>query len=222
MAPSRKDKGKGKYDEGSSAPDPLNLGRLVDTPREKKLLLNFRNRHPPPKYGDMSTFPSLSFDFTTLFHFQGLDTLIAELGSIYPDLVRSFYANLYIGKGCIFSSRVKGKEIVLTMEEFGKFLDVPSEGERTCHGYNIDWPCYNKINHYFSISRLTEHEINNKRSHNIALNRLILSTNNPSVIDRMLHYFIYYILMPKHSIHSQTNDTEMQIIYAVKNNLKVN
>jgi hypothetical protein len=43
MDPSKRDKGKGKSDEGSSALDPLNLGRLVDIPREKKLLLNFRN-----------------------------------------------------------------------------------------------------------------------------------------------------------------------------------
>ncbi|KAI5397255.1 hypothetical protein KIW84_063177 [Lathyrus oleraceus] len=90
LAPSRKDKGKGKSDEGSPAPDPLNLGRLVDTPREKKLLLNFRNRPPTPqKYGNMSTFPSLSFDFPTLFHFQGFDTLIADSGPIYPDLWES-------------------------------------------------------------------------------------------------------------------------------------
>ncbi|KAI5433285.1 hypothetical protein KIW84_020533 [Lathyrus oleraceus] len=38
----------------------------------------------------------------------------------------------------------------------------------------------------------------------------------------MLHYFIAYILMPKHSNHYQINDTEMQIIYAVKKKLQGN
>lgn len=57
MEPSRKDKGKGKVDEILSAPNPLNLGRLVDTPSEKKVLLSFRNRPlTPPKYGNMSYF----------------------------------------------------------------------------------------------------------------------------------------------------------------------
>lgn len=110
MAPTRKDKGKGKADEGSTALDPLNLGRLVDTPREKILLLNFRSHTLTlSKYGNMSSFPSLGFDFPTLFHHQELDTLIANSGSIYTDLVRAFYANLSIENGCVFTSNVKGK-----------------------------------------------------------------------------------------------------------------
>ncbi|KAI5387242.1 hypothetical protein KIW84_073400 [Lathyrus oleraceus] len=153
MAPTRREKGKGKDDEGSSVPDPLNLGRLVDTPREKKLLLNFINYSlTPQKYGNLSTFPSSSFNFPALFHFQEFDVLIADSGPISPDLVRSFYANLSIGKGCIVSFTVKEKEILLTMEDFRKCLEVPFVGERICHGYTIDWTDYSKVNYYFSIS----------------------------------------------------------------------
>lgn len=108
MVPTRKDKG--KVDEGSTASDPLNLRKLVDTPREKRLLLNFRNHTLTlPKYGNMSSFPFLSFDFPALFHYQELDTLISHSGSIYIDLVRAFHANLSIENGCVLTSNVKGK-----------------------------------------------------------------------------------------------------------------
>ncbi|KAI5429316.1 hypothetical protein KIW84_034075 [Lathyrus oleraceus] len=131
MAPTRREKGKAKVDECSidKAPYPLNLVRLVDTPREKRLLLGFRVRHlTPQKYGNLSTFLSTSFDFPALFHFQGLSVLIADSGRIYPNLVKTFYEFFSIGKGCIVSSIVKAKEILLTMEEFGKCLEVSYEG----------------------------------------------------------------------------------------------
>ncbi|KAI5447087.1 hypothetical protein KIW84_014801 [Lathyrus oleraceus] len=132
MALTIREKGNRKVDEGSTSqvPDPLNLGKLVDTPWEKRLLLSFKNHSLTlPKYGNLSTFLSSSFDFPALFHFQGLDVLIADAGPIYHNLVKAFYANLSIGKGCIVSSTIKGKEILLTMEEFGKCLEVPSEGK---------------------------------------------------------------------------------------------
>lgn len=62
----------------------------------------------------------------------------------------------------------------------------------------------------------------NNRARNSSSNMLILLGKNLSVIDRMLHYFIVYILMPKHSNCSKISDTEMQIICTVKNRLKVN
>lgn len=38
----------------------------------------------------------------------------------------------------------------------------------------------------------------------------------------MLHYFIANIVLPKHSNHSQISDMDLQIIYAIKNRIKVN
>lgn len=71
---------------------------------------------------------------------------------------------------------------------------------------------------------MSEQEIYNKRARNSGstLNRHILYYANLTVSCRMIHYFIRYNLIPKFSNHSQINDTKMQIIYAVKNRLKVN
>lgn len=165
VAPTRKEIGKAKIGENDSdqALDSQDLIETLEpTLKERRLHFNFRN-YPlnPPKYGNLALFPSLSFDFLALFHHQGLDSLIADSGPIYPDLVRIFYANPSIAKGCIFTSHVKGKYIVLTLEEFGKCLDIPYEGERILHVFTQDWHGYSKVSYYFSISHFTEQEILN-------------------------------------------------------------
>lgn len=109
---------------------------------------------------------------------------------------------------------------MLTIGEFGKCLGFPSEGERIRLGYSCDWQGYEKLQYYFSISRFTKQEIFSKK--HSASNQLILYSSNLSVSDRMLHYFIAYILLPKHSNNSQISDTEMQALYALKNHIKVN
>lgn len=43
-----------------------------------------------------------------------------------------------------------------------------------------------------------------------------------TVNDRMLHYIICYVLVPKDSNHSQISELEMQIIFAIKNNIRIN
>lgn len=45
----------------------------------------------------------------------------------------------------------------------------------------------------------------------------ILTTN-----DLMIHYYLDYMLVPEISNHSTITDTEMQLLYAIKNNMQVN
>lgn len=189
------------------------------------MLLAFRDKTlTTPKYDNLSNFPANSFDFPTLFHFQGLGFVIANCGPFYPDLVKTFYCNLFTEHGYVVKYFVKGKDIVLTKEDFGKCLSIPFEGERICQGFTCDWTDCEKNKYYFSISRLSEHGIftNKARNYVRASNWIIVYSLNLSVIDRMLYYFIAYILMSKHSNHSQINDTKMKVIYVVKNKWKVN
>lgn len=172
MAPIRKDIRKGKvdvdsYEHAHVILDPLNLGRLVQTSKEKRLLLAFRNRTlTTPKYDNLSNFPANRFDLPTLFHFQGLGFVIANCGPFYPDLVKTFYCHLFIEPGYVVKYFVKGKDIVLTKEDFGKCLSIPFEGERVCQGFTCDWTNHEKNKYYFSISRLPEHEIFTNKARN--------------------------------------------------------
>lgn len=93
-------------------------------------MLAFRNRAlTTQKYANLQSFLALSFDFLELLDHQGLSILISYSGPYFPDLVLTFYCNLSISIGCIVKSCVKVINIVLSMKDFGKCLNVPYEGE---------------------------------------------------------------------------------------------
>ncbi|KAF1888174.1 hypothetical protein Lal_00008087 [Lupinus albus] len=50
----------------------------------------------------------------------------------------------------------------------------------------------------------------------------ILVVGNLNLKDRMLHYYLSYVIMPKFSNHSQINDIELQLVYDLKHNLEIN
>ncbi|KAI5434407.1 hypothetical protein KIW84_021304 [Lathyrus oleraceus] len=52
--------------------------------------------------------------------------------------------------------------------------------------------------------------------------RILCYAKNLSVDDRMLHYVICHVLLPKDSNLSQINDLEMQVLFAVKNKIRIN
>ncbi|KAF1877079.1 hypothetical protein Lal_00033633 [Lupinus albus] len=50
----------------------------------------------------------------------------------------------------------------------------------------------------------------------------ILSVGYLKLEDRLLHYFLSYVILPKFSNHSQISDIELQLMYAMKYNIKIN
>lgn len=154
----------------------------------------------PQKYINLPSFPTHNFNFHEPLKYKHLESLISISGPIYPNLVKDFFSNLSIGTGCVFYSKVKDKNIMLSLEEFGLFLDVSSEGQAIQHKFFLEWKGYSKVDYYFNISRLTQQDIPSKKIQ--ASSHLILSRKNLSASDRMLHYVITYILMSKHSNHS--------------------
>lgn len=106
MAPSRTDKGKGKAIDDSTCPDSdrpnkFNFGRSVPTPKENiNFMLAFRNRsQTAPKYSNVSSFPTSSFDSPKFLNHQGLGILILYFGPYLFDLVSNFYCYMSIGNG---------------------------------------------------------------------------------------------------------------------------
>ncbi|KAF1874306.1 hypothetical protein Lal_00013744 [Lupinus albus] len=53
-------------------------------------------------------------------------------------------------------------------------------------------------------------------------NRDIIAVGNLNLEDRLLHNFLSYVIMPMFSNHSQINDIELQLMYALKHNLEIN
>ncbi|KAF1862544.1 hypothetical protein Lal_00033447 [Lupinus albus] len=53
-------------------------------------------------------------------------------------------------------------------------------------------------------------------------NRDILSDGYLKFEDHLLHYFLSFVILPKFSNHSQISDIELQLVYAMKYNIKIN
>ena len=82
------------------------------------------------------------------------------------------------------------------------------------------WDNYNSLEYFVSISRGTQANLMSRQR--TESSRVVKYANMLSVSDRMLHYVLTYVLVPKHSNHSQVSELELQLIRAMKLNLKIN
>lgn len=221
MAPSRKHKGKSQIDEGSS--EHQEAAQHAPSLKTMRLTFYFWNRSlMPVKYGNLSSFPSHSFEFSKLLKRQGVYSVVFDYGNFYPDLVKDFYANLVIipGDNHVLTSMVKNTEIILNLEAFRNCLGISYVGQAFHHGLVPKWEGYSKMDYFFHICRVSQQAILGKK--NPGSSRLLLFSKNLTVSDRMLHYLISYVLMPKHSNHSQIGDLELQLMHAIKNMIQIN
>lgn len=56
----------------------------------------------------------------------------------------------------------------------------------------------------------------------VILDRLLWLAGNLTIHDRILHYFLYYMMVPIYLNHSSITNVEMKVLYAIKNNIYVN
>ncbi|KAI5409249.1 hypothetical protein KIW84_054887 [Lathyrus oleraceus] len=118
----------------------------------------------PPKYGKLGSFPSHRFGFHEALGYQGVIELISDSGSIFPYLVKEFYANFSIDIDFVLISKVKNTEIALSLEDLGKCLNVPCVGKKNQHNFTPEWPDYNEFNYYVEILRMTRDEIMSRQN----------------------------------------------------------
>ncbi|KAF1894353.1 hypothetical protein Lal_00027202 [Lupinus albus] len=181
-----------KQGTSSSEANPLNLARLLVNDEQRK---------------------------------QNLFAFCEESNAYYPELVGVFYYNLNLRKNLLISL-VNGKEIILDMQTFSSICsNIPYHGSIKDFGLACDWDNYDRKEFYYSLCRFSKEEIDLRKKMALGLtvkNRDILVVGNLNLEDRLLHYFLSYIIMPKFSNHSQINDIELKLIYALKHNLEIN
>ncbi|KAF1865940.1 hypothetical protein Lal_00041721 [Lupinus albus] len=144
---------------------------------------------------------------------------------IYPELVRVFYCNMNFRKN-LMTSHFKGKDIVLDMKLFSSICcDIPIIGDITDFDLVCEWDDYDHKKFYLSICRIYKEEIERRKQQNLGetvKNRDILSAGYLTLEDPLIHYFLSYVILPKFSNHSQISDIELQLMYAIKFNIKIN
>ncbi|KAF1877018.1 hypothetical protein Lal_00033571 [Lupinus albus] len=98
-------------------------------------------------------------------------------------------------------------------------------GDITGFGLVCDWDDYDRKRFYLSISRIPKEEIERRNQQSLGetiKNRDIFSTGYLTLEDRLVHYFLTYVIFPKFSNHSQISDIDLQLMYAIMYNIKIN
>ncbi|KAF1862531.1 hypothetical protein Lal_00024433 [Lupinus albus] len=124
------------------------------------------------------------------------------------------------------TSYVNGKDISLDAKTFSSLCwNIPTQGSTTCFGLVSDWDNFDRKGFYYSLCRISKEEIEMRKKQGFGetvKNRDILSCGYLKLEDRLLHYFMIYVILPKFSNHSQISDIEPQLMYAMKYNIKIN
>ncbi|KAF1859078.1 hypothetical protein Lal_00000904 [Lupinus albus] len=126
----------------------------------------------------------------------------------------------------LMTSHVKGKDIVLDLKTFRSICcDIPMIGDITGFGLVCEWDDCNRNKFYLSICRISKEEIKMRKQQSLGetvKNIDILSAGYLTLEDRLIHYFLSYVILPKFSNHSQISDIKLQLMYAIKFNIKIN
>ncbi|KAF1892934.1 hypothetical protein Lal_00035518 [Lupinus albus] len=229
MASSSKRPRSSKSNQGelTSKSNPLNLTRLLANDAQRKVFEENFHGHAifTPKYGNIGIFKFEYFLFPYLLQQQKLVDFSCEANVIYPELVRAFYCNMNFRKN-LMTSHVKGKDIVLDMKTFSSiFCDIPMIGDITGFGLVCEWDDYDRKKFYHSICRISKEEIERRKQQSLGetvKNRDILSAGYLTLEDCLIHYFLSYVILPKFSNHLQISDIELQLMYAINFNIKIN
>ncbi|KAF1862056.1 hypothetical protein Lal_00026573 [Lupinus albus] len=96
----------------------------------------------------------------------------------------------------------------------------------TGFGLICEWDDYDHKKFYLSICRISKEEKERRKQQSLGetvKNRDILSAGYLMLEeDRLIHYFLSYVILPKFSNHSQISDIDLQLMYAIKFNIKIN
>ncbi|KAF1864725.1 hypothetical protein Lal_00039207 [Lupinus albus] len=215
-----------KQGTSSSKSNPSNLTRLLANDDQRKVFEeHFHGRSIfTLKYGNVENFEFEDFLFPYLLWQQNLLNFCYESNGIYPELVLVFYCNTNLSKN-LHTSHVKGKDIVLDTKTLSSLCcDIPNQGSTTGFGLVCDRDNYDGKEFYLSLCRISKEEIEQCKQQGFGetvKNKYILNTRYLKLGDRLLHYFLSYVILPKFSNHSQISDIELQLMYAMKYNIKI-
>lgn len=145
-------------------------------------------------------------NFEELLQNSGVKDLVSEVGLIYPELVKTFYRNIKFshdefGDICM-ESFINNTKMSIGLEDISKCLGIPNKGYEFHIGFipSEEWKDFDTLNYFVEISCGTRDDLIGRQSQS---SRVIKYAKSLTVSDRMLHYVLAYILVPRHSNHAK-------------------
>jgi len=131
-----------------------------------------------------------------------------------------FYSNLEIKK-VVIVSEIKEKKIVVNESLFTSITSLKSEDARIVVRKKCSFERYNKIEFYYSLCQYSFEKYKRKIAEKDNKEREILAAGPLFSKHKLLHFFLNWVLVPKGSNHKQYSDFELQLMYGIKNGLKI-
>ncbi|KAI5405415.1 hypothetical protein KIW84_052266 [Lathyrus oleraceus] len=115
------------------------------------------------------------------------------------------------------TSVVKGVPISMTATELNSILGIPTGGHKFV-GTKASWEDYSKHAFYYGLSHFSKHQFYNKRKKSLGGDlpeRVYWSPAKFTIDDKMLHYFLGYVIVPRFSNHFTITDPKMMLVFFV-------
>ena len=155
-----------------------------------------------PKYLDIDFFNDETFDCYQVFQNSGLIDFMSLKLPYYPELVKVFYSNLKIQDG-IISSEVHGISMIIDQSLFFSLTKLPSQGAPFEGTIFYDWK--------FDYS---SHDARRMVCNDQAEMTGRLLAGSLTFDNRIMHYIIVRILLPRSSNLAQASEEDLILMWA--------
>lgn len=163
------------------------------------------------RYANSQWLRNEGFLFPALLDTQNITKFIDLNGKIYPTLVKEFYAN-FLFRDDTYMTMIKGVRIILDDALFLTVGGLSNAGISIQDCTDDRWAAFDTIEFYKSCLR----------NENLYVAGKLKKAGLFTVDNRVLHYVLVYLLMPRKSNLSQPNDMDLKFMFAIKNGIVLN
>ncbi|KAJ1413046.1 hypothetical protein SESBI_19977 [Sesbania bispinosa] len=173
-------------------------------------LTGFQGRNlVEPRFMSVDFFRTNGFQFQELLEYQGLNHFVSIQCPYLLELVKVFYCNLSISNGDL-CSEVKGVKIRVTPCDWLSLAGLKFEGEKFELTNICSWENYDRTE---ALKGMIKQGLQPPNK---------VNAGSLNVEDRLLHYTLARIMIPRGSNYAQLTEEDIFVLWAMKERILIN
>ncbi|KAJ1402277.1 hypothetical protein SESBI_28172 [Sesbania bispinosa] len=162
-----------------------------------------------PRFMNIELFRTNGFQFQELLEYQGLKDFVSIKCEYLLELVKVFYCNLTISNGDL-CSEVKRVKIRVKPGDWLTIVGLKFQGEKLEVGNIRAWERYDRDEAVKAMIRVGLQQPSK------------VNTGSLKVEDRLLHYTLARILIPRGSNYAQLTEEDIFVLWVIKERILIN
>ncbi|KAJ1411887.1 hypothetical protein SESBI_20947 [Sesbania bispinosa] len=162
-----------------------------------------------PRFMNIEFFRTNGFQFQELLEYQGLKDFVSIKCEYLLELVKVFYCNLTVSNGDL-CSEVKRVKIRVKPADWLTIAGLKFEGEKLEVGNIRAWERYDRDKAVKAMIRVGLQQPSK------------VNAGSLKVEDRLLHYTLARILIPRGSNYAQLTEEDIFVLWAIKERILIN